>query len=62
MLISAGIVKGRKMTCFMAIKDDLMNAGAEYVDKEVVMDGDIITSRFPDDLPAFCKAILKALE
>lgn len=61
-LISAGIVKGRKMTCFMAIKDDLMNAGAEYVDREVVVDGNIITSRFPDDLPAFCKAILKALE
>lgn len=61
-LISAGIVKGKKMTCFMAIKDDLMNAGAEYVDRDVVVDGNIITSRFPDDLPAFCKAILKALE
>ena len=49
------------MTCFMAIKDDVMNAGAEYLDKEVVVDGNLITSRFPDDLPAFCKAILKAL-
>lgn len=61
-LISAGIVKGKKMTCFMAIKDDLMNAGAEYLDKEVVVDGNIITSRSPDDLPAFCKAILSALQ
>lgn len=60
--ISAGIVKGKKMTCFMSIKDDVMNAGAEYVDAEVVVDGNLITSRFPNDLPAFCKAILKALE
>ena len=61
-LISAGVVKGRKMTCFFAIKDDVMNAGAEYLDREVVVDGNLITSRSPDDLPAFCKAILKALE
>jgi protease I len=60
--ISAGIVKGKKMTCFMAIKDDVMNAGAEYLDKEVVVDGNLISSRFPDDLPAFCKAIIQALE
>jgi protease I len=60
--ISAGIVKGKKMTCFMSIKDDLMNAGAEYLDKEVVVDGNLISSRFPDDLPAFCQAILAALK
>lgn len=60
-LISAGIVRGKKMTCFFAIKDDLMNAGAEYLDREVVVDGNIITSRTPEDLPAFCKAILSAL-
>ena len=60
-LISANIVRGKKMTCFFAIKDDLMNAGAEYLDSEVVVDGNIITSRSPDDLPAFCKALLKAL-
>jgi protease I len=60
--ISAGIVKGKKMTCFMAVKDDLMNAGAEYLDREVVVDGNLISSRTPDDLPAFCQAILKALE
>jgi len=60
--VSAGIVKGKRMTCFMSIKDDVMNAGAEYVDSEVVVDGNLITSRFPDDLPAFCKAIIAALE
>jgi protease I len=60
--ISAGILKGKKMTCFFAVKDDVINAGAQYVDAEVVVDGNLITSRFPDDLPAFCKAILAALE
>jgi deglycase len=60
--ISAKIVKGKKMTCFMAVKDDVINAGAQYVDQEVVVDGNLITSRFPDDLPAFCKAILAAIE
>ena len=43
-------------------KDDLINAGAEYIDTDVVVDGNLIPSRFPDDLPAFCKAILAALE
>ena len=61
-LISAGICKGRKLTSFIAIKDDLVNAGAKFVDEEVVQDGNLITSRKPDDLPAFCRAILKALE
>ncbi len=45
----------------MAIKDDIENAGAEYVDAECVVDGNLITSRKPDDLPAFCKAIINAL-
>jgi protease I len=57
-LVSANILKGRKCTSFSAIKDDLVNAGAEWVDKEVVVDGNLITSRKPDDLPAFCRAIL----
>lgn len=61
-LVSAGACKGRKATCFSAIKDDLINAGAEYVDEEVVRDGNLITSRKPDDLPAFCRTILEALE
>ncbi|MDD5455246.1 MAG: DJ-1/PfpI family protein, partial [Candidatus Ratteibacteria bacterium] len=61
-LVSAGILKGKKATCFFAIKDDLINAGANYVDKEAVIDGNIITSRSPYDLPAFCTAIIKFLK
>ena len=61
MLASAGIVRGKKVTCFMSIKDDLINAGANYVDEEVVTDGNLITSRKPDDLPAFCREIIAAL-
>lgn len=59
--ISAGIVAGKKLTSFFAIKDDLVNAGAEWVDAPVVIDGNMITSRTPDDLPDFCRAIVKAL-
>ncbi len=61
MLASAGVLKGRRATCFFAIKDDLINAGAEYVDAEVVRDGNLITSRMPLDLPAFCRTIIEAL-
>jgi len=60
--ISAGILKGKTATCFFAIKDDMINAGAKYVDEEVVVDGNLITSRKPDDLPAFCRELVKALE
>ena len=58
---SAGILKGRTVTCFFAVKDDVINAGANYVDKEVVVDGNLISSRTPPDLPAFCREIVKAL-
>lgn len=61
-LISAGILKGKKVTGFFAIKDDLVNAGAEFTDKEVVVDGNLITSRNPYDLPAFCTEIIKKLK
>lgn len=61
-LCSAGILKGRTVTCFHAIKDDVTNAGAKYVDQEVVVDGNLITSRMPDDLPAFCREIIGALQ
>lgn len=61
MLVSAGILKGKKATCFMSIKDDLVNAGATYLDQEVVRDGNLITSRTPDDLPAFCREIIAVL-
>ena len=61
MLASAEIVKGRTVTSFFAIRDDLVHAGANWVDQEVVVDGNLITSRKPDDLPAFMQAILTAL-
>jgi protease I len=60
-LVSANVLKGRKATCFYAIKDDVINAGGKYVDREVVVDGNLITSRKPEDLPAFMKAVIKAL-
>ena len=61
-LCSANILRGKTATCFFAIKDDLVHAGAKYVDREVVRDGNLITARKPDDLPAFMAAILHALE
>ena len=60
-LCSTQALKGRKATCFFAIKDDVINAGARYTDAEVVRDGNLITSRKPDDLPAFMQAILQAI-
>ena len=62
LLCSTPIYKGKKATCFMAIKDDIKNAGADYVDAECVVDGNLITSRKPDDLPAFCTTILEKLK
>ncbi|MBI3011757.1 MAG: type 1 glutamine amidotransferase [Candidatus Omnitrophica bacterium] len=61
-LCSADVLRGKTVTCFSAIKDDVVNAGATYVDREVVRDGNLITSRKPDDLPAFMRAILDALQ
>ena len=59
--ISAGILKGKRMTCVPAIKDDVMNAGADYVDEPVVVDGNLVTSRRPDDLPVFLPAVIEAI-
>jgi len=61
MLASANIIKGKKLTSFYSIKDDMINAGADWIDKEVVKDGNIITSRNPNDLPAFCSKIIETL-
>jgi len=61
-LISAKIIKDRKATSYFAIKDDMINAGAKFEDKPVVVDGNLITSRKPDDLPDFMKEVLKFLK
>jgi protease I len=55
------VVAGKNLTCFFSIKDDLVHAGANYRDAEVVVDGNLITSRQPADLPAFLEAIIAAL-
>ncbi|MGD9236830.1 MAG: type 1 glutamine amidotransferase domain-containing protein [Desulfobacterales bacterium] len=62
MLASAKILAGKTVTSFFAIKDDLVHAGAEWVDQEVVVDGNLITSRTPDDLPAFMRAVIGAIQ
>lgn len=62
MLASAGLLEGTDATSFHSIKDDLVNAGANWQDKEMVQDGNIITSRSPDDLPAFMREVLTALQ
>jgi protease I len=61
-LVSAGILKGKKVTGFSAIKDDLANAGAQYIDKQVAVDDNLITSRNPYDLPVFCLEIINKLK
>lgn len=58
-LLEAGAVEGRTLTSFPSIRTDLRNAGATVVDEEVVVDGNLTTSRSPDDLPAFCAAIVR---
>jgi protease I len=60
-LISAQILKGRTLTCVKAIKDDVVNAGATFVDEELVCDGNLVTSRIPDDLPAFGAGLVSAI-
>lgn len=61
LLIEAGIAKGRRLTSYKSIRTDVANAGADVVDEAVVVDGNIITSRCPDDLEAFCDAIVAML-
>jgi protease I len=60
-LCSTTALRGKRATCFHAIKDDVINAGAKYEDAEVIRDGNLITSRKPDDLPAFMQTIFAAL-
>ncbi len=62
LLVSAKVVKGRTLTSYHTIADDIKNAGGIWVDEEVVVDDNLITSRSPDDLPAFNEALVTALE
>ncbi len=61
-LCSTTALRGKRATCFHSIKDDVVNAGATYVEQEVVVDGTVITSRKPDDLPAFVVAVMQKLK
>jgi protease I len=58
-LISAGVVRGRKLTSWPAIQDDVRNAGGEWVDAEVIVDSGLVTSRKPDDIPAFNRKMIE---
>lgn len=62
LLVEADLVKGRTVTSWPSIRTDLRNAGADVVDREVVVDGNLITSRKPDDIPAFSDAVIKAVK
>jgi protease I len=61
LLVSAGLARGRRLTSYHSLADDIRNAGGTWVDEEVVVDGSLITSRNPDDLPAFIKTLEDAL-
>jgi len=60
-LVSAGVLKGKKGTCYRSIKDDLIAAGMKYIDEPVVVDGNLITSRQPSDLPSFTKELVRRI-
>ncbi|MFD2570348.1 type 1 glutamine amidotransferase domain-containing protein [Spirosoma soli] len=62
MLIEADVVEGRKVTSYPSLQTDLRNAGAEWVDEEVVVDGNLVTSRTPDDIPAFNQELIKLIK
>ncbi len=62
LLVEADLLRGRTATSWKSIRTDLRNAGATVVDEEVVTDGNLITSRMPDDVPAFTKAVIEAVE
>lgn len=62
LLVEAGVVNGKNMTAWPSIRTDLTNAGANVMDRQVVVDNNLITSRMPDDIPAFSNAIIEALQ
>ncbi|HEV3480276.1 MAG TPA: type 1 glutamine amidotransferase domain-containing protein, partial [Gaiellaceae bacterium] len=60
-LVEADVVRGRTLTSYPSVKTDIQNAGGTWLDQEVVVDGNVVSSRKPDDLPAFCKAFVEQL-
>lgn len=60
-LISAGVMEGKRATCYRAVTAELKDAGALYVDREVVVDGNLVTSRCPSDIPAFMREVMKKI-
>ncbi len=62
LLVSCGLVEGKRMTSYKTLQDDIRNAGGNWVDEEVVVDGNLISSRQPDDIPAFNEQLIKALQ
>ncbi|MCD0504878.1 type 1 glutamine amidotransferase domain-containing protein [Bordetella petrii] len=62
LLVSAGLVRGRTLTSWPSLQDDLRNAGAQWVDQEVVVDGKLVSSRKPDDIPAFNREVLRVFQ
>ena len=62
MLVEAGVVEGRRLTSWPSLQTDIRNAGGEWVDEALVVDGNLVTSRKPHDLPQFCGALVEALE
>jgi protease I len=61
LLVSANVVDGLRLTSYYTLQDDIRNAGGDWVNKQLVVDGNVITSRDPDDLPAFCEALVETL-
>jgi protease I len=62
MLVEADVLRGKRATCWPSVSTDVKNAGANYEDRSVVVDGNLVTSRFPNDLPDFCRETLKLLK
>ena len=60
-LVEAGVVRGRRLTSFPSLRTDIVNAGGDWVDEEVCVDGGLVTSRNPDDLPAFCSKLVEEI-
>ena len=62
MLVEADIARGKNVTSWKGVATDLKNAGGNYLDQEVVVDGDLITSKIPEDLPAFCRTAISLIK